>query len=243
MMEWNEQNLETLGGYIDQGLSSAQAAAKFGVTRDSVIGAAHRRGWNFGRPRSAVPMGGQRAVVNTERPHFPVEALACITDVDELAVALLMEYRIKQNALPKMVERVLADPDMRDEVLARVIEAQCSRILEAAVNEKHQAEKRRTGGGPIGRLRANNAENHAAAVADALMDTFKLPGGVKLGDATRKDLTTALASYEMQTADLSIKHRWLRLVQQSVPEGRRVRDVLTEERVAELRAEARRSDA
>lgn len=67
---------------------------------------------------------------------------------------------------------------------------------------------------------------------------FPLPGGKRLGDATRDEINAAAEFYSKQASDMGAKSRWLQLIGQSVPEGKRVSDVLTDRRLAELQAEA-----
>lgn len=249
MSEWHDLEPH-LADCINDGLSADEAASKLSalagreITRNSCLGAAHRRGMGFGKPVPANIMNAIRARPESgEREHFPVECMANITDVHDLALMTLQECRIVQKALQPMVERVNADPHMMAQIMARLVEGECRRLLEAAISEKHAAEKRRTGGGPLGIQRSSDMTGWASAVQDALLDGFTLPGGKKLGDATRADLATALSAYEIQASDFAVKHRWMRLIQQSVPDGKRVRDVLTEQRVAELKAEAKKVDA
>lgn len=242
MMDWtDERNLETLGQHIDDGLSSSESAVHFGVTDNAVIGAARRQGWSFGRPRpprrELPPMNALIAVEEAPEP----------STLDELAAACLDQHRIVQNALGPMLARVYDDPEMMSQVMARLVSAECSRVLQTVIATRHQEHKRKSGGGPLGATRAANRETDtgawAQAVGDALLDTHRLPSGKKLGDATRADLQTALAAHEIQASDATIKHRWMRLILQSTPAGKTVREALTEERVKELREEARKGDA
>lgn len=250
MSEWHERAPD-LAACINEGLNADEAARalsdkfKTPITRNACLGAAHRRGWAFGRPVSEDAIRSAAEERDSIEPleNFPVECMAAITSVSDLALATLQEYRIVQKALAPMLERVNADPDMMAQIMARLVEGECRRLLETAISEKHAAEKRRTGGGPLGAQRSSDMTAWANAVESALLDGFKLPNGKKLGDATRSDISAALASYEIQASDFAVKHRWMRLIQQSVPDGKRVRDVLTEERVAELRAEAKKVDA
>lgn len=168
-------------------------------------------------------------------PDLPAVHLA------DVAADLLSEHRIVQTALPPLVARVLADPDLERQALDALIAGECRRQLEKVQNERHQAEKRRTGGGPLGQARSADLSGWAGAVQTALLDGFVLPGGKRLGDAERGDLGRALEAFKTVSADASVKARWMRLLQQSVPPGKRVRDVLSETRVAELRAEARKA--
>lgn len=68
---------------------------------------------------------------------------------------------------------------------------------------------------------------------------FPLPGGKKLGDATRDEITTAASFYESQSGDMAQKARWLQLVAQSIPANKKAGEVLNEKRLRELQKEAR----
>lgn len=244
-MDWTPEATEQLGQLIDQGLSASQAAQKMrnGLTANAVIGRAHRQGWAFGRPRPLPSMNTLMVLADDQPKEFPTEALACIATPDELAAKLLDQHKITQKALEPMMARVLGDDAMKAQVLNRLLEAECRRILDATLSGRHQAEKRRTGGGPLGHTRRGNMAAHAEAVRSALFDDFKLPSGMKLGDAMRSDLTEAMGVYLATATDATIKHRFIQNILQSLPAGKRVREVITEERAVELRELARRSDA
>jgi hypothetical protein len=66
-----------------------------------------------------------------------------------------------------------------------------------------------------------------------LMD-FPLPGGIKVGDATRAEVMDASDSYLAQATDNAAKGRWLRLIARHVTGDAKVRDVLTLERLIQL---------
>ncbi|GJD92941.1 hypothetical protein [Methylobacterium iners] len=68
---------------------------------------------------------------------------------------------------------------------------------------------------------------------------FPLPGGKKLGDATREEISAAASFYESQAEDMGTKARWLRLVAQSMPTTATAGDVLTDGRLRELQEAAR----
>jgi hypothetical protein len=76
----------------------------------------------------------------------------------------------------------------------------------------------------------------ASGTVRTLLD-FPLPGGKRLGDATRGEVGEAADLYGSQARDMAWKARWLAHVAQSVPDGKRVADVLTAERLEELRQE------
>lgn len=68
---------------------------------------------------------------------------------------------------------------------------------------------------------------------------FPLPGGRKLGEATREEISAAADFYASQSDDMATKARWLRLVAQSMPNTAKVGDVLTDDRLRELQEVAR----
>lgn len=76
-------------------------------------------------------------------------------------------------------------------------------------------------------------------LATGTLKMFPLPGGKRLGQATREEIVAASEFYARQAGDMSHKARWLQLVGQSVPAGRTVAEALTDERLAELQSEAR----
>ena len=71
--------------------------------------------------------------------------------------------------------------------------------------------------------------------------TFPLPGGKRLGDATRPEIEDAAEFYRKQSNDMAHKATWLRLVAQSIPDGKRAGAVLTDARLRELQQEAAKS--
>lgn len=236
--------IRALAQAINTGKRSSDYRELGFVSRSAALGFAHRVGFSFGQ--AVTPEMLDRALAPKPQPIRKPQSQRINMDDDSpiraLAAECLTEHRILQNALPAMVERVMADGDLREAALREIVSAHCQRLLTVVQQEAYQAVKRQSGGGPLGEQRksADSLAAHAQAVAHSLMDTFTLPGGKKLGDATRPDLVTAMSSFEIQEADLRTKRLWLRLIQQSVTPGKTVRDCLTDERLAELREEARR---
>lgn len=85
---------------------------------------------------------------------------------------------------------------------------------------------------------ANDRSAALQLMAAEMLSNFPLPGGMMLGDATRADIAKAAHFYETQAKDMAHKGRWLQLVGQGLPDGKRVRDVLSEDRLHELKNKA-----
>lgn len=77
-------------------------------------------------------------------------------------------------------------------------------------------------------------------LASGTLLMFPLPGGKRLGDATRGEISEAAGFYERQGRDMADKARWLRLVAQSVTGKKTASEVLSDTRLRELQVEARR---
>ena len=229
--------VDDLSAHIDAGLSASEAGRKLRVSKNAAISKARQFGWAFGKPRPAHQPAPEPKPM-TALAVVPTEDLD-LDPLERLADEMLAEHRVTQYALPAMLGRVMADDDLRTAALEKLIGAECRRTLDARLAFRAQAEKRRTGGGPLGAQRSSNLSGWAGAVAESLMDDFKLPNGRKLGDAVRADLQAALASYQILADDARIKHRWLTFVLQSVPAGKTVREALTDARLKELREEAK----
>lgn len=73
----------------------------------------------------------------------------------------------------------------------------------------------------------------AQGIRACLLD-MPLAGGGRLRDSTREVVLAQVDRYEKQAGDMSHKARWLRLIAQSIPAGKLVGDVVSEERAVEL---------
>lgn len=75
------------------------------------------------------------------------------------------------------------------------------------------------------------------ATARVLMN-FQLPGGLRLGDATKSQVQEAAQFYLNQGNDMLIKGRWLQLINNAMPRNTTVASALTEQRLWALRRNA-----
>lgn len=73
----------------------------------------------------------------------------------------------------------------------------------------------------------------ARGLTMALLD-MPLANGVRLRDASRAQVVEQATRYERQAADMGRKARWLTIIAQSTPPDRKVGEVLTDARAAEL---------
>ncbi|WP_312595489.1 hypothetical protein [Brevundimonas sp.] len=113
-----------------------------------------------------------------------------------------------------------------------------------AVNGQVRKERQRIWSAPRAVEAAPNRQSQEQAsrvvhLASGTLKMFPLPGGKRLGEATRSEIAAAAGFYERQAGDMAHKARWLQLVAQSVPEGKTAGQALTDERLAELQAEVR----
>ena len=132
-------------------------------------------------------------------------------------------------------ERVRADQDLWRRLTDQLIRAACTSYVRSEV----AAERRR-----IWRNRAANPRNvimdgkrRMERLAQENLMLFPLPGGMRLGEARRDEVSAAAGFYAGMTRDMAWKQRWLSLVAQSLPDDKAVGEVLTEERLRELQAE------
>lgn len=130
---------------------------------------------------------------------------------------------------------------LRDQLTEPLIAEACR----AAVRKEVREERRTVWVVPTAKPAQVDVKAQADRVVQLAAGTlamFPLPGGQRLGEATREEISTAAEFYGRQAADMGVKARWLRLIAQSVPDGRKVGDVLSDARLRELQMEASRAD-
>lgn len=133
---------------------------------------------------------------------------------------------------------VRSDRKLRDLLTDPLISSACY----DAVRRVCHAERRAVWKAPIEKLVKGRLTGSARVVklAAGNLLMFSLPDGLKLGEATREDITEAANFYSKQAGDMAHKSRWLQLIAQSLPAGKKVREVLTDRRLRELQQEAKR---
>lgn len=133
------------------------------------------------------------------------------------------------------------DPALREALTEPLISGACYDAVRAQVRTARKTvwSPPRTASGPAATPEAKERQTarvHQLAAGNLLM--FPLPGGKPLRDATRKEIGEAADFYEQQSEDMACKGRWLRLVAQSLTGKKTAGEVLSDERLRELQAEA-----
>lgn len=144
-------------------------------------------------------------------------------------------HEVDGNA-EKAVSRVISQLKNDQKLLRKVVQA----AIGLAVWERAQHTIRNNRKNLIGRvITANQQPSRANVIALAqgiracLLD-MPLAGGQRLRDSTREIVLAQVDRYEKQAGDMSHKARWLRLIAQSIPDGKLVGDVVSEKRAQEL---------
>lgn len=147
-------------------------------------------------------------------------------------------------------QRVRKDQKLRDELTEPLISKACYDAVRAhSIKERRQVWSTpavahvRPENQPVAPNSNLTQSGRVVALAKGTMLMFPLPGGKPLGEAGRDDLVKAESFYASQSADMSAKARWLQLVMQSLPAGKKVGDVMTDKRLRELQAEALKNAA
>lgn len=136
-----------------------------------------------------------------------------------------------------MVGWVKKDPTLYKPLMDPLVKDACYDVIRSACQRERRA---------IWQMKQPSAEDQrnrvvalAGGTANTLLD-FPLPGGLRLRDAKRDDVTAAAEFYGRQSKDMGAKAKWLQLIAQHVPAKKTVREVMSDARLAELREEATR---
>jgi hypothetical protein len=158
---------------------------------------------------------------------------AVLEDVEGNTAKAIQRVLFKLNNNPQLLKQII-EAAVRDAVYHRVQgSVRHDRFsIVRAINQQNAAQT-------IDRERdKNRVVALAEAISSCLLD-MPLAGGKKLRDAGRAEIMAQIERYEKQAGSMSHKARWLRLILQSVPDGKRVGKVITEQRALELFEEAR----
>ena len=172
-------------------------------------------------------------------PRGPMSASATPKEGDPVAEAARAAFASAdgdvREATRRLEEAVRANRRLRDELTEPLIAEACYAAVRRQCRSARQSVWR-TSRRELTRRHVDGARR-VLRHAETLL-AFPLLGGRHLGEAQREEITAAAEFYAAQAGDMAIKARWLQLVAQSLPKGRKVADVLTEERLRELREAA-----
>lgn len=168
-----------------------------------------------------------QVTVKDEKTTLRVHAVAALAQAsDDLRVATDL-----------LAERAMADKKFLREHFAEVVRRACYDAVAACIRQ----ERRVVWAMPQPTTEQRRAQVTAMAAGTVYtLHDFPLPGGKRLGDATREDVVKASEFFGTQARDMAWKSRWLNHVAQSLPPDRRVADVLSAERLEELRHEVQK---
>jgi len=153
------------------------------------------------------------------------------------AIALANAGGDVSAATTALVTRAMTDSAFLREHFDYAIRAACYSAVASCVRQQRRA--------VWSTIQPTTEERRAqiAALAAGVMRTlhdFPLPGGKRLGDATREEVVAAAEFFGRQARDMAWKSRWLAHVAQALPPGRKVSEVISAERLEELRQEVQR---
>lgn len=135
-----------------------------------------------------------------------------------------------------MTNRMMTDTALYRLLMFDVIRTACY----AAVTAQARAERRVIWHSkqPTIEEQKGRVRDRSVGIIRTLMD-FNLPGGVRLGDARREDILTAINNYTGYIGDMLIKRRWLELILPHVRGKKKVSQVLTPTDLVKFQEEAR----
>ena len=168
-------------------------------------------------------------------------AQAALKDTDELTIpatardALAAAAGDVVKATEIMLGRVLNDPTLYRPLMDPLVKSACYDAITSQCKQDRRAIWHAAQ--PSNETQRGRILALANGTIATLMD-FPLPGGMKLADARRDDVTAAAEFYGKQSKDMGTKAKWLQLIAQHVPAKKTVRQVMTDARLAELREEA-----
>ena len=139
-----------------------------------------------------------------------------------------------REATRMLEEAVRQSRRLRDLLLEPLISNACYDAIRAQV----RVDRRDVWKAPVVKLVPSNSgvtgSFRVAQLSAGTLLMFPLPGGLRLGEATRSEVVEAAGFYASQASDMAHKSRWLMLVAQCVPEDKTVGDVLTDKRLRDL---------
>lgn len=135
------------------------------------------------------------------------------------------------DAAARLRARIERDPALRDALLATLIDGATWALIRGAAHETRSAYTR-----PASEASTANAQDRIRHLARVSLYEWPLPGGQKLGDASREELTGAADFYAQLAERNGARGSWLRAIAEKVRGEKVVRDCVTEKQLETLRS-------
>lgn len=159
---------------------------------------------------------------------------AAKNELNEIARTCLQEAGgAISKATILMVQKLMTDGRLLRELVAPIVmNVANNRAMTVARYQRQGLFVPRRNAATVAR---DAAAGHVAAVSRMILH-IPLPfgDGMKLIEASRAQVITAIEFYEKTGSTMLRRARWLRLIVQSVPDGKIVGDCVTDERAIEL---------
>jgi len=146
--------------------------------------------------------------------------------------------RAASNML-EMLQAMPAYESLINGILLDWCRGHCEKVMRS---ERHITLRRSTPAAavPTG-MKASEMKRRAEIRSEKSWMLFTLKGGVRLGDADRATVAASQQHYLAQSATMGLRARWLAGVLERLPDGKKVRHVLTNDDLAALYAAAEAS--
>ena len=143
-----------------------------------------------------------------------------------------------EKAVSAFERSVRKNQDLRDALLEPLVHEACYTVVSRQFRSERRSiwDRAQHTSAPVAQ-----GEDQAQRVVHLAIGTllmFPLPGGMRLGDATRGEIETAAQFYHSQATNMAVKGRWLDLVAKAVPKGKTAGEVLDDERLKALQKQA-----
>lgn len=186
---------------------------------------------------SPAARGGRKIIAGLqeaiEAAHSEPEGRPALSPVSQAAVeALVGADGDVKAATAVLLKKVRQSRQLRDALTEPLLEQACYN----AITAQCRRQRRQIWTPP--NYEAGGNGDRVIALARSLLD-FPLPGGRRLGEATRDEVVDAARFYAAQADDMTHKARWLARVAEALSDAQCVADALDEARLAELQKEAR----
>jgi hypothetical protein len=144
-----------------------------------------------------------------------------------------------EKAISRLLYQIRNDKQLLQQIIESAVHDAVQYRLQRSINHQRGAivrhiEQQKMNAAIVDRGRDKGRVSALAAViSSALLDT-PLRGGKLLRYADRHEVLAQIEAYEKNAQTMSHRARWLRLVLQSVPDGKYVGQVVSEKRALEL---------